>query len=349
MSGTMKAIVKARPEPGGLELRDLPIPTPKDNEALIKIKKLAICGTDLHIYNWDAWSQHRVKTPRVIGHEFAGEIVAIGNDVRRFAVGDYVSGEGHLFCGVCQMCRTGQAHICEDWLGLGYDCDGAFAEYLTLPESNLWMNDAAVPPEVAAIQDPLGNAVHAVFAADCVSKKVVVFGCGPVGLLAVAVLHAIGAAQVIALDRHNAYRMDLARKVGATHVLDVAEIDDVPAAIRRITGGKGADVVIEIAGTPSAVQAAVRSVHPGGDLVLLGLPSEPVSFNVSEEIVFKAIRIHGICGRKVYDTWYRMAGLLKNTNIKLDEIITHHFPFDQYEKGFELMRAGNCGKVILEL
>jgi threonine 3-dehydrogenase len=345
----MKAIVKVRREPGGLEMRDLPQPTPKANEALIKIDKVAICGTDLHIYNWDAWSQHRVQTPRVIGHEFAGEIVATGAALKRFAVGDYVSGEGHLFCGVCQMCRTGQAHICEDWLGLGYDCDGAFAEYLTLPEVNLWKNDPAVPPEVAAIQDPLGNAVHAVFAADCVTKKVVVFGCGPVGLLAVTVLHAIGAAQVIALDKGNKYRLDLAKRVGATHVIDVNEVADVAAEIRKITGGKGADVVIEIAGSAASVRAAIESVHPGGDLVLLGLPSERVAFDISEEIVFKAIRIHGICGRHIYDTWYRMAGLLKNTNIKLQEIITHHFPFDEYEKGFQLMRQGNCGKVILDL
>jgi threonine 3-dehydrogenase len=345
----MKAIVKTRREPGGLELRDLPIPQPKPNEALIKIKKVAICGTDLHIYNWDAWSQQRLKLPRVIGHEFAGEIVAVGDQVKRFAVGEYVSGEGHLFCGVCQMCRTGQGHICEDWLGLGYDTDGAFAEYLTLPEVNLWRNDPAVPPEMAAIQDPFGNAVHAVFAADCVTKKVVVFGCGPVGLMAVAVLHAIGAATIIALDKGNPYRMDMARRMGATHVLDVGQLDDVPAAIRAITGGKGADVVIEIAGTKAAVRAAVQSVHPGGDLVLLGLPAEPVSFDVSEEIVFKAICIHGICGRRIYDTWYRMAGLLKNPNLKLREIITHHFPFDDYEQGFQLMRQGNCGKVILDL
>jgi len=345
----MKAIVKARPEPGGLELRDLPIPEPKDNEALIKIRKLAICGTDLHIYNWDAWSQHRVKTPRVIGHEFAGEIVAVGKAVKRHQVGDYVSGEGHLFCGVCQMCRTGQAHICEDWVGLGYDVDGAFAEYLTLPEVNLWKNDPAVPAELAAIQDPLGNAVHAVFAADCVTKKVVVFGCGPGGLLAVAVLHAIGAATIIALDKGNPYRMDMAKRLGATHVLDVDTLDDVPAAIRQITGHKGADVVIEIAGTQAAVRSAVQSVHPGGDLVLLGLPSQPVTFDVSEEIVFKAIHIHGITGRRIYDTWYRMKGLLRNPNIKLNEIITHSFPFADYEKGFQLMRQGNCGKVILEL
>ncbi len=345
----MKAIVKAKAEPGGLEFCDVPLPRPAPNEALIKMKTVAICGTDLHIYNWDAWSRQRVKVPRIIGHEFAGEIVEVGGNVKRFKVGDYVTGEGHLFCGVCQMCRTGQAHICESWVGLGYDCDGAFAEYLAMPEVNLWMNRPEVKPEVAAIQDPLGNAVHAVFAADCVAKRCVVFGCGPVGLLAVAVLKAIGAAQVIALDRANDYRLAMARRMGATHVLDDAQIDDVPAAIRQITGGKGADVVIEIAGTPPAVRDAVRSVHPGGDLVLMGLPNGRVEFDISEEIVFRAIHIHGVTGRRIYDTWYRMAGLLQSGRLHVEEIITHRFPFAQYEQGFQLMRGGHCGKVVLEL
>jgi threonine 3-dehydrogenase len=345
----VKAIVKAKAQPGGLEFRDVPLPPPAPHEALIKMKTVAICGTDLHIYNWDAWSQHRVQVPRIIGHEFAGEIVEVGRDVKRFQIGDYVTGEGHLFCGVCQMCRTGHAHICETWVGLGYDCDGAFAEYLAMPEVNLWKNRPEVKPEVAAIQDPLGNAVHAVFAADCVAKRTVVFGCGPVGLLAVAVLQAIGAAQVIALDRGNQYRLDMAGRMGATHVLDVAKLADVPAAIRDITGGKGADVVIEIAGTPQATRDAVRSVHPGGDLVLMGLPNGRVEFDISEEIVFRALHIHGITGRRIYDTWYRMAGLLQSGRLHAEEIITHRFPFAEYEQGFQLMRGGNCGKVVLEL
>jgi len=345
----VKAIVKVRPEPGGLELRDLPIPKPGPNEALIKVKVTAICGTDLHIYKWDAWSQHRLKLPRILGHEFAGEIVEVGNAVRKFKVGDYVSGEGHLVCGFCEMCRTGQGHVCEDWRGLGYDCDGSFAEYLVLPEANLWRYHPDVKPEIAAIHDPLGNAVHAVFAADCVAKKVVVFGCGPVGVLAVAVLKAIGAAQIIALERGNQYRMNLARKAGATHVLNDIDLDDVPAAIRRITGGKGADVAIEIAGSPAAVQDAVRCIHPGGHTVLMGIPNQRIDFDVAEDIVFKAITIHGITGRRIYDTWYRIAGLLQSGNLQVEELITHRFPFAEYEQGFQLMRQGDCGKVILDL
>lgn len=345
----MKAIVKAKPEPGGLEFRDVPMPKPGPTDALIKNKVVAICGTDLHIYNWDAWSQNRVKLPCILGHEFAGEIVEVGSAVKKFKVGDYVSGEGHLVCGFCEMCRTGQGHICEDWLGLGYDTDGAFAEYLVLPETNLWLNRPELKPEVAACQDPLGNAVHSVFAADCVGKKVVVFGCGPVGVLAVAVLRAVGAAQIIALGRRNEYRLELARQAGATHVLKTADIDDVPAAIREITGGKGPDVTIEIAGSKAAIQDAVRAVRPGGDVVLLGIPNERIDFNVAEEIVFRAIHIHGITGRRIYDTWYRMAGLLQSGRLNVEDIITHRFPFADYEKGFQLMKEGNCGKVVLDL
>jgi len=310
---------------------------------------VAICGTDLHIYNWDAWSQNRVKLPTILGHEFAGEIVEAGSAMKHFKVGDYVSGEGHIACGFCQMCRTGQGHICEDWKGLGYDTDGAFCEYLVLPETNLVLNRPEVSPEVASIQDPLGNAVHTVFAADCVGKKVAVFGCGPVGVLAIAVLKSIGAAQVIALGRTNEYRLDLAKQAGATHVLKTSEIDDVPKALQEITGGKGPDVTIEIAGTKDAIQDAVRAVRPGGDVVLLGIPSEPVDFNVAEEIVFKAIHIHGITGRRMYDTWYRMAGLLQSGSLDVESIITHRLGFDDFEEGFQLMKQGNCGKVVLSM
>ena len=345
----MKAIVKAKPEPGGLELRDIPVPKPGPTDALIKMKVVAICGTDLHIYNWDAWSQNRVKLPTILGHEFAGEIVEAGSAMKHFKVGDYVSGEGHIACGFCQMCRTGQGHICEDWKGLGYDTDGAFCEYLVLPETNLVLNRPEVSPEVASIQDPLGNAVHTVFAADCVGKKVAVFGCGPVGVLAIAVLKSIGAAQVIALGRTNEYRLDLAKQAGATHVLKTSEIDDVPKALQEITGGKGPDVTIEIAGTKDAIQDAVRAVRPGGDVVLLGIPSEPVDFNVAEEIVFKAIHIHGITGRRMYDTWYRMAGLLQSGSLDVESIITHRLGFDDFEEGFQLMKQGNCGKVVLSM
>jgi threonine 3-dehydrogenase len=345
----MKAIVKAKPEPGGLELRDIPVPKPGPTDALIKMNVVAICGTDLHIYNWDAWSQNRVKLPTILGHEFAGEIVEAGSAMKKFKVGDYVSGEGHIACNFCEMCRTGQGHICEDWKGLGYDTDGAFCEYLVLPETNLVLNRPELSPEVASIQDPLGNAVHTVFAADCVGKKVVVFGCGPVGVLAIAVLKSIGAAQIIALGRSNEYRLDLAKQAGATHVLKTSEIDDVPQAIREITGGKGADVTIEIAGTKSAIQDAVRAVRPGGDVVLLGIPSERVDFNVAEEIVFRAIHIHGITGRKMYDTWYRMGGLLQSGMLDVEPIITHRLGFDDYEEGFQLMKQGNCGKVVLSM
>jgi threonine 3-dehydrogenase len=344
----MKAIYKAKPELGGLEMRDIPIPEPGFGQALIKMKTVAICGTDLHIYNWDAWSQNRVSLPTIIGHEFAGEIVKVGPGVSHFKVGDYVSGEGHLTCGFCKMCRTGQGHVCEDWVGLGYDVDGCFAEYLVMPERNLWKNDTSLDPDVCSIQDPLGNAVHTVFKADCVGKNVAVFGMGPVGLLSVAILKAIGAEKIIAVGRRNEYRLDLAKQCGATHVLKSSELDDVPAEIRKIVGGKGVDVSLEIAGAKQAILDAMACVRPNGSTVLLGIPTEPVPMNVASDIVFKSLNIHGITGRKIWDTWYRMAGLLNSGKLDVKPIITHRFKFEDYVEGFELMRTGNCGKVVLD-
>lgn len=344
----MKAIVKVRAEEGGLELRDLSVPEPGPNDVLIKMKTLSICGTDLHIYNWDAWSQSRVKLPITIGHEFAGEVVKIGNNVHHIKIGDYVSGEGHLACGFCQQCRTGLGHVCDDWQGLGYDTTGCFAEYLLLPESNVWLNDPELDPIIASIQDPLGNAIHTVFVADCVGKDVAVYGCGPVGLLCIAVLKAIGAARIIAVGRSNEYRLELARKSGATHIIKTSEQDPVEE-IRKITGGKGVDVAMEIAGTPQAINAAVRCLRFAGNAVILGIPNEPVPIDMAKDVVFRSVSIRGVTGRRMWDTWYRMKGLLKSGSLKVDHIITHHLPFDDFEKGFQIMKTGNCGKVVLEL
>jgi threonine 3-dehydrogenase len=344
----MKAIVKARPEEGGLELRDLPVPEPGPGEALVKMKTVAICGTDLHIYNWDAWSQGRVKLPCTLGHEFAGEVVSVGPNTKHVKVGDYVSGEGHLVCGFCRQCRTGEGHVCEDWKGLGYDMDGCFTEYLAYPEANLWKNDPDLSPDQAACQDPLGNAVHTVFAADCVGNTVAVYGLGPVGLMAIGVLRAIGAAKVIAVGRRNEYRLEMARKMGAHHVIASSKVDPVEA-VRALTGGAGADVAIEIAGTEPAIQSAIKSVRLGGTAVLLGIPNAPVPVDLAKDVVFRAVTIKGVTGRRIWDTWYQMAGLFKSGNLDISPIITHHLPFDQYEEGFKLMQSGDCGKVVLEL
>lgn len=345
---TMKCIVKAKREPGGLQFQERPVPSARAGEVVIKQKAVAICGTDLHIYNWDAWSQSRVPVPCVIGHEFAGHVVEVGEGVKHVKEGDYVSGEGHLVCGVCQQCRTGQGHVCESWKGLGYDIDGAFCEYLLFPAANVWHNDATVEPGLASIQDPLGNAVHTVFAQDCVSKSVAVFGLGPVGLLSVAVLKAIGAGKVFAVGRKNTFRLDLARELGATHIVRETEVDPV-TYIMDNTGGKGVDVVLEISGNPKAFQNALRVVKMAGHISVIGTSNNNYDVNFARDVVFRAINIHGITGRKIWDTWYKMKGLFASGNLDVTKVITHRFPYPEYEKGFEIMGSGNCGKVVLDL
>ena len=341
-----KAVVKARPEPGGLEFQDVPIPEPGTGEVLLKNRAVAICGTDLHIYNWDTWSQGRVKIPTILGHEFAADVVKVGEDVKNVKAGDYVSGEGHLVCGFCDNCRTGKGHVCYNWKGLGYDIDGVFREYFLMPEMNIWKNDPDTPPAFAAIQDPLGNAIHTVFRADCVGKTAAVYGLGPVGLLAVATLKAIGAAEIFAIGRSNEYRLNLARKLGADHIIKTKNTD--PAEyIRQHTGGTGVDVAMEIAGTAQAIQTAIRSVKMGGEVVILGIPNEEVSIDFATDVVFRSVSIHGVTGRRIWDSWFKMKGLLKSGRLDVGPVITHQFAFDEYEKGFELMKTGNCGKVVL--
>jgi threonine 3-dehydrogenase len=344
---SMKCIVKSRPEPGGLTLEERPIPEPGFGEVLIKNKATAICGTDLHIYQWDAWSQGRVKLPCIIGHEFCGEVVATGPGVRHLKVGDNVTGEGHLTCGFCRNCRMGDGHVCNSWKGIGYDVDGCFREYLCHPEMNTWKNADDLDPALGSIQDPLGNAIHTVFAADCVAERVAVMGVGPIGMLAVAVLRAIGAAQVFAVGRRNEYRLDKAREAGAHHVIASSKVD-VAEYIKAHTGGEGVDVVLELSGNPVAVQAGLDSLRMGGDLVLLGTSNNPSNMNLAGDVVFKSRHIHGVTGRKLWHTWYKMKGLFASGNLNVEPIITHKLPFEDYEKGFELMASGNCGKVVLE-
>ncbi len=343
---TMKCIVKARPEKGGLAFEEREIPKPDQGEVLIKNKATAICGTDLHIYNWDAWSQGRVKLPCIIGHEFAGEVVEIGAGVKNIKVGDMVSGEGHLTCGFCRNCRMGDGHVCESWKGIGYDVDGCFREYLVHPEMNTWVNDADLDPALGSIQDPLGNAIHTVFATDCVANRVAVFGLGPVGMLAVAVLKAIGAAEIFAVGRRNQYRIDMAKKLGAQHAIGSADTDPVKYIMDH-TDGKGVDAVLEISGNPNAVQDGLHSLRMGGHLVLIGTSNEKSTIDLAKDVVFRSTHIHGVTGRKLWDTWYKMKGLLASGGLNVEPVITHQFPFADYEKGFELMQSGNCGKVVL--
>lgn len=347
MTQMMKAIVKAKAEPGGLEFRNLPVPEPGPGQVLLKNRAVAICGTDLHIYNWDAWSQRRVKPPIIIGHEFAADVVKLGDGVNNVKVGDYVSGEGHLVCGFCDNCRTGNGHVCYDWKGIGYDVDGAFAEYFLMPERNIWKNDPLTPADFAACQDPLGNAIHTVFRTNCVGKKVAVFGLGPIGLLAVATLSAIGAGEIFAFDWDNDYRCRLAKQLGAHHVVKSKEQD--PLAYIRQHTGVGVDVALEMAGSQASAQTAIKGVKMAGEVVFLAAPSGGVNIDLLNDVVFRSVSLYGITGRRIWDTWFTMRGLLKSGNLAIDPVITHHFSFDEYEKGFALMQSAQCGKVVLEL
>ncbi len=344
----MKAIFKARPEFDGTEMRTIPVPKPGREDVLIKIKTASICGTDVHIYNWDAWSQSRIKPPVIYGHEFAGEIVDVGDGVINAKVGDYVSGECHIADWYCFNCRTGLAHICKNTKIFGVDVNGIFAEYAVIPSSNVWHNDPELPPEIGSIQDPLGNAIHTVFSTDVVGRDVAVLGVGPIGAMAVSICKNIGAAQVFAVGRKNKYRTDLAKKVGADYVY-LAD-DDVQADIMEKTDGKGVDVVLEMAGNVRAVVQGLQLLRAGGTISLLGVYAENLTVDLSKLIVFKYITMKGINGRLMWDTWYRMKGLLKNKRI-LDDmktIITHRFDFAEFQKAMQTMRDGNSGKVALK-
>jgi threonine 3-dehydrogenase len=343
----LKAIVKAEPGPGAV-IRDVPEPRiTKNDQVLVKVLATSICGTDYHIYSWDAWSSNRVKPPRIMGHEFAGEVVEVGSDVTGFAVGDYVSGESHWVCNHCLQCRSGQKHVCANTRILGVDVDGCFASHVVIPEGSAWKNDRSVPPHIACIQDPLGNAVHATLAGDIVGKSVAVLGCGPIGIFAVAVAKAAGASAVYATDT-RAYRLDLAQKLGADGVVDVTK-QDPEAFFKRITRNDGIDVVLEMSGAPIAIQQAMRIARTGGRVSLMGIPAGKVELAVAEDMIFRGLDIKCIVGRRLYETWDTMSALLKTGKLDVEPAITHHLSFEDYDHGMQLMRDGLCGKVVFRL
>ena len=342
----MKAIVKTTGAPGA-ELRDVPVPAPPRDGVLVKVTSVSICGTDFHVYGWDAWAEKRVKPPVVMGHEWAGEVVEVGPEVGSLQVGDYVSGESHKVCGHCLQCRTGQGHVCRNTKIFGVDTDGCFAEYFAVPEASVLKNDARVPAEIACMQDPLGNAVHAVMAGDIVGKSVAVLGCGPIGLFAIAVVRAVGGGPVWASDTTD-YRLKLACEVGADYVARVPG-EDIEALVADGTGGQGVDVVLEMSGAPSAIQQALRLARPGGRVSLMGIPSREVSLAVAEDLIFKGLTVQGIVGRRLYETWYTMKALLASGRLDVSPILTHRMPFEKFADGMELMRSGQCGKVVLTL
>lgn len=342
----MRALLKSSAAPG-LTLTTCPDPTPGPHEAVIRVKATSLCGTDAHIYNWDPWAHGRLRPPRIIGHEMCGEVVAVAPDVSLVKVGDYVAAESHITCGRCFQCRTGQAHVCRNYRILGIDLDGSFAEYVVLPENVLWHTAPEIPPQFASVQEPLGNAVDAALAEDLTGHTVLITGCGPTGLFAAAVSRTAGAATIIATDVSD-YRLDIAKQLGADHVLNVKtmESDAVASTIRDMTSGEGVDASLEMSGNPSALHQAFRAVKNGGRVTLFGIPTGPIYFDLANEIIFKGIRVHGITGRRLFGTWYRLAGLFK-AGLDIKPVVTHNFPMNDFAKGFDLINSGQCGKVIL--
>lgn len=341
----MKALLK--PDSGaGLELTDVPVPHPGPREILVKVFAGGICGTDLHIYTWDPWARSRVRPPRIIGHEFCGTVTEVGPDVQGVAVGEFISGESHVSCGRCHACRTGAPHICENLQVIGIDRDGAFADYVVMPAANAWRIEPSVSRDVAAIMDPLGNAVHASLETELVARRILVTGCGPIGLMAVAICQMAGAAFVAASDVSDA-RLALARRMGADLVLD-ARTEDIPTRLREATGGDGVDVLLEMSGSEEALAGGLRALRNGGWVSLLGLPSAAVRVDLANGIIFKGVRVAGIFGRKVWQTWEQGTTLL-HRGLDVTPVITHRLPLERFQEAFALLKSGEAGKVILYL
>ena len=344
MANNMLAVVKANAAPG-TEIREVKVPEFGRTDVLVRVRAASICGTDLHIYEWDRWAQKRVHPPLIPGHEFCGEVAAFGDEVSSVKEGDFVSAEMHVACGKCLQCRTGEAHICQNVKIIGVDADGAFAEYVVIPESNIWKLDPAIPLEYASILDPLGNAVHSVLAGEIAAKTVAITGCGPIGLFSIAVARAVGAAQVFAIEV-NEHRRKLAAAMKADVVLDPSQ-QDVRQIVAERTGGLGVDVVLEMAGHPSAIRTAFDIVRRGGRISLLGLTSKPVSLNFSEDIIFKGITIQGINGRRMYQTWYQMTALLKAGKLDLHPAITDRIAMKDFSKAMERLKTGEASKILV--
>jgi threonine 3-dehydrogenase len=344
----MRALVKESAG-SGIVLRQVPIPTCGASDALIRVHHAGVCGTDVHIWEWDSWASNRLKPPVVIGHEFAGEITELGAAAAKdnlLAVGDLVTAEGHVVCGHCLQCRLGDAHLCRRTQIIGVDRDGAFADYIVMPASNLIKLDG-IPSEIGAIMDPLGNAVHTVLEAEVPGSRVLVIGCGPIGCFAVGVARAAGASLVIASD-FNPTRLELARSMGAQVTLNPAE-DDVVARVRELTGGDGADLVCEMSGHPSGHAQALAAARLGGRVNLLGTPNRTTEVDFARDIIFKGLTLYGVTGRKMYQTWQQMGRFLRAGQLDPRPVITHRFPLECIREAIQVIQDGQAGKVILEV
>ncbi|MBN1782980.1 L-threonine 3-dehydrogenase [bacterium] len=339
----MKALVKTKPETG-IEMQTVPVPEYGNNDLLIQIQKTAICGTDLHIYKWDAWSQRTIRVPTVIGHEFVGAVVEKGADVSGFEIGDRVSGEGHIVCGICRSCRAGRRHLCTNAVGIGVNRDGCFAEYMAFPASNAWHVHPSIPSEIAAFFDPYGNATHAALSFDLVGEDVLITGAGPIGIIASAIARHVGARNIVVTDI-NDYRLDLARKMGATRAINVGTttIEDCRKELRMI----GFDIGLEMSGNANAFESMLENMYHGGRIALLGILPKMASIDW-DQVIFKGLIIKGIYGREIFETWYKMETMLQG-GLDISPVLTHRFPFDDFQKGFDVMLSGKCGKVVLEL
>jgi len=338
----MKALVKAKAE-RGIWMEDIAVPEVGHNDVLIKVKRTAICGTDIHIFKWDDWAQKTIPVPMAVGHEFSGEIVDMGVEVRGFNVGDRVSAEGHITCGHCRNCRAGRRHLCMNAIGVGVSRPGAFAEYLSVPAFNVFKLPDQITDDMASILDPLGNATHTALSFDLVGEDVLITGAGPIGVMAVAIARFAGARHVVITDV-NDYRLKLARKMGASRALNVTRetIDDT---MRDLGMEEGFDVGMEMSGNPQAFRDMLRTMHHGGKIAMLGIPPGEMAINWND-VIFKGLFIKGIYGREMFETWYKMSSMLQS-GLNMAPIITHHFDIEEFQPAFELMESGQTGKVIL--
>jgi threonine 3-dehydrogenase len=339
----MKALVKKERQPG-LWLSDVPKPETGINDVLIHVDRTGICGTDLHIYKWDEWAQKTIPTPMVVGHEFVGEVAEVGSNVKDFFPGEIVSAEGHVVCGRCRNCLAGRRHLCKDTQGIGVNRPGAFAEYISVPMTNVWHHRSNIDRDIAAVFDPFGNAVHTALSFPLLGEDVLITGAGPIGIMATAIAKHAGARYVVITDV-NDYRLDLARQMGATVALNVKNGRTLKEVHKQLGMKEGFDVGLEMSGSPEALRDMIENMCHGGKIAMLGIPSESVAFDWNK-VVFNMLTIKGIYGREMYETWYKMSVML-DTGLNIKPAITHRFHFSEFEKGFEVMKSGKSGKVIL--
>ncbi len=344
MATSMKALrktVAAR----GLQMETVPLPSTGPGDVLVRVKAASICGTDLHIYGWDRWSQGRIKPPVTLGHEFCGVVEQVGEEVTAVKVGDFVSAEMHVNCGHCHQCRLGEAHICQNLKIIGIDQDGAFAEFVKIPATNIWNLDPAIPEQYGAILDPLGNAVHTVLAGAIAGQTVMVTGCGPIGLMSIAVAKACGSSTVFATET-NEHRRKMAKEMGADFALNPAA-EDVVKKILEATGGTGVDVLLEMSGHPAAIQQGFKALRAGGRASLLGIPTEAVQLDLVQDVIFKGATVQGIYGRRMYGTWVQMTALLKAGRVNLEPLFGERMELEGFEAAFAKLQGGLAGKILL--